>query len=77
MVSSAAQPAMSQAYRIAAYNVGWNITSKKHSAGWLSEELVGLWREHKFHAIGISEIFEVDYPREERAAVDGRRRENP
>ena len=65
---------MSEAYRIAAYNVGWNITDKKRSAGLFSEDLVGVWRERQFHAIGISEIFEVDYPAVRRAGADERRR---
>lgn len=64
-VHSAEQPV----YRFAAYNVGWNYNDKKRSAEWLSDEIVKVWQEHSFHAIGISEIFEVDYPEDQPEAV--------
>ena len=55
---SAVQPTI---YVFDAYNVGWSLSDKKRTAELLGEELVELWRHHKFHAIGLSEIFEIEY----------------
>ena len=71
--SSAEQPALSQVYKFHGYNLGWNYTDKQRSAQWLSEELVRLWNEHGFHAIGLSEVFEIEYPRTTLLEVDARR----
>ena len=57
--SRAAQPAM---YVFDAYNVGWSLTDKKRTPALLGDELIRLWREHAYHAIGLSEIFEIEYP---------------
>ena len=66
-------PRMSRVYKFDASNLGWNITDKKRSAHWLGEELVQLWRHHQFHGIGISEVFEVDYPRAKLEEVNAMR----
>ena len=73
--NSAEQPVMSRVYKFDAYNLGWNITDKERSARWLGEELVQLWRNHQFDAIGLSEIFEVDYPKGKLEEVNATRRE--
>ena len=44
-----------------AYNVGWSLSDKKRTARRLGEELVELWHDHEFHAMGLSEIYEVEY----------------
>ena len=44
-----------------AYNVGWNLQDRKRTAERLGQELVKLWHDHEFHAIGLSEIFEIEY----------------
>ena len=40
--NSAEQPV----YKFAAYNVGWNYDSKKHSAELLREGIVKVWQEY-------------------------------
>ena len=69
----AEQPASSPVYSFHAYNVGWNITDKERDAWWLGTEVVRDWKENKFHAIGISEVFEVEYLADEIEKVDHRR----
>ena len=69
----AEQPASSPVYSFHAYNVGWNNTDSKREVWWLGAELVRDWKENKFHAIGISEVFEADYPGNEIEKVDHRR----
>ena len=51
----------SRIYSFHAYNVGWNYTDKNRSEKWLADEIVRLYQENGFDAIGISEIFEVEY----------------
>ena len=72
---SAEYPRMSRVYKFDAYNLGWQITDLKRSAQWLGEELVQLWRQHQFDGIGISEVFEVDYPPGKLGEVNARRQE--
>ena len=68
---SAAQP---RSYVFDAYNVGWSLTDKRRTPEHLGEELVQLWCDHHFHAIGLSEIFEIEYKDEAvRAQVKTRR----
>ena len=55
---SAVQPTF---YVFDAYNVGWNLKDRKRTAERLGQELVKLWHDHEFHAIGLSEIFEIEY----------------
>ena len=55
------KPALSGIYKIHAYNVGWLYADKKRTAEQLSREVSRLWVDHRFHAIGISEVFEIDY----------------
>ena len=69
---SAAQPMF---YVFDAYNVGWNLTDKKRTPQLLAEELVAVWRHHPFHAIGLSEIFEIEYKDEALKAQAQTRRE--
>ena len=54
------KPALSRIYKIHAYNVGWLYADKKRRAEQLSREVSRLWVDHRFHAIGISEVFEID-----------------
>ena len=75
ILSDAEQPASSPMYGFHAYNVGWNFTDKKRDHWWLGTELVRDWKEKKIHAIGISEVFEVDYPADEVKNVDDRRQD--
>ena len=69
----AEQPASCPVYSFHAYNVGWNNTDNQRDAWWLGTEVVRGWKEHKFHAIGISEVFEVDYPADEIKKFNDRR----
>ena len=55
---SAVQPTI---YVFDAYNVGWSLSDKKRTAERLGQELVQLWHDHEFHAMGLSEIYEVEY----------------
>ena len=55
------KPALSRIYKIHAYNVGWLYADKKRTAEQLSREVSRLWVDHRFHAIGISEVFEIGY----------------
>ena len=71
---SAAQPDLSQVYTFHAYNLGWNYTDNRRTTQWLCEEVVRRWRGHAFAAIGLSEVFEIDYPSTQLAQVDERRR---
>ena len=48
-------------YCFDAYNVGWNYADRKRDEKWLADEICTLYREDSFDAIGISEIFEVEY----------------
>ena len=73
VVHSSRQPDMTRMYRFAAYNVGWIITDKGRSAARLADELVEVWRAHNFHAMGVSEVFEVDYPAATLDQVNARR----
>ena len=72
---SAEYPRMSRVYRFDAYNLGWQLTDKQRSAKLLGEELLQLWRQHQFDGIGISEVFEVDYPAVSLGKVNARRQE--
>lgn len=72
---SAAQPDLSQVYTCHAYNTGWNYTDKGRTTQRLCEEVVRLWRVHAFDAIGLSEIFDIDYPSTQLAQIDARRRD--
>ena len=68
---SAVQPTF---YVFDACNVAWSLSDKKRTAVLLGQELVKLWHHHKFHAIGLSEIFEIEYKDEAlRAQVETRR----
>ena len=58
ITSSAAQP---RSYVFDAYNVGWSLGDKMKTPEVLGKELVDLWHHHKFHAIGLSEIYEIEY----------------
>ena len=69
----AEQPASSPVYSFHAYNVGWNITDSQREAWRLGTEVVRDWEENKFHAIGISEVFEIDYTFDEIKNADHRR----
>ena len=73
--SSAGQPSSSLVYSFHAYNVGWNFTDKKRTAQWLGKELVQHWHEHGFNAIGISEVFEIEYAAPQKLHVDVCRKE--
>ena len=66
----AEQPASSPVYSFHAYNVRWNINDKQREAWWLRSQVVRDWKENKFHAIGISEVFEIDYTSDEIKNVD-------
>ena len=70
--SGAAQPAPRPVFGFSAYNVGWQFNDKKRDAWWLGAELVRHWHESNFHAIGISEVFEVEYPAADIGNVDER-----
>ena len=72
---SAEYRGMSRVYKLDAYTLGWQITDLQRSAQWLAEELVQLWRQHQFDGIGISEVFEVDYPRAKLEEVNAKRQE--
>ena len=69
---SAAQP---MSYVFDAYNVGWSFTDKKRTPQRLAEELVEVWLDHHYHAIGLSEIFEIEYKDEALKAQAETRRE--
>ena len=69
----AEQPASSPVYSFHAYNVGWNNTDSKREVWMLGAELVRDWKDNKFNAICISEVFKVDYPAGKIAKVDERR----
>ena len=73
VVSSSQQSALTKVYKFASYNIGWNITDKSRSATRLANELLEVWRRHSFHAIGVSEVFEVDYPAQTLVAVNAQR----
>ena len=53
--------AFSRIYSFHAYNVGWNWTDKKRNEEWLGREISKLYEQYNFDAVGISEIFEVEY----------------
>ena len=53
--------AFSRIYSFHAYNVGWNWTDKGRDEKRLGKEISKLYEECNFDAIGISEIFEVEY----------------
>ena len=53
--------AFSRIYSFHAYNVGWNWTDKGRNEEWLGREISTLYEEYNFDAVGISEIFEVEY----------------
>ena len=71
--SSAHDHDFSRIYSFHSYNVGWNYSDKTRSEHWLGGEIVRLYREHGFDAIGISEIFEVEYDASKLKEVDERR----
>ena len=73
VVSSSQQSASTKVYKFASYNIGWNITDKSRSATRLANELLEVWWRHSFHAIGLSEVFEVDYPPQTLVAVNAQR----
>ena len=63
-------------YVFDAYNVGWNLTDKKRTPQRLAEELVEVWCDHhQFHAIGLSEVFEIEYKDEALSAQVKTKRE--
>ena len=53
--------AFSRIYSFHAYNVGWNWTDKGRDEEWLGREISKLYEQYNFDAVGISEIFEVEY----------------
>ena len=58
--SSAAQPADHNAWRrISFYNIGWDASSKKHTAEMLAGEITDLVAVKGLHAIGLSEVFNL------------------
>ena len=55
--SSAAQPAeLGPTHKLAFYNVGWLVKSKKHNQQWLSREVTEIVRNKSVHALGISDF---------------------
>ena len=46
-------------YRLAFYNIGWNITSRKHSKENLATEICDMVRDKRADAVGISEVFSL------------------
>ena len=52
---------VTDSFLFAAYNVGWSLQDGRKTAKLLSQELLRVYKERRFHVIGISEIFEIDY----------------
>ena len=46
-------------YRLGFYNIGWNITSRKHSKENLATEICDMVRDKRVDAVGISEVFNL------------------
>ena len=49
----------SEFHRLAFYNIGWNIASRKHSKENLATEICDMVREKRADAVGISEIYNL------------------
>ena len=47
-------------FRFASMNLGWQITSKKHTAEWLCTAVEDVIQARAPDALGLSEIFEID-----------------
>ena len=48
------------AFRLSAMNLGWNIISKKRTAEWLCTAMEDAIQARDLNALGLSEIFEID-----------------
>ena len=55
---------LSGCYRLAFYNIGWNVASKKprHTADGLAEEICKMVRDKCADAVGSSEVFNRGLP---------------
>ena len=53
-------------HKLAFYNVGWQSTSKKHTASWLTREVSEIVTNGNVDAIGVSEVFNIRNELEDR-----------